>query len=361
MAARRSPHISKLPADPYESAKVAGLRHVSDEAPGIVRTPKGDAFLYIGPDGKPVKDEATLARIRSLVIPPAWRDVWICPAANGHLQAVGRDARGRKQYRYHPLYRAVRDATKFSRMIAFGNALPAIRARVEKDLAREGLPRDKVLATVVRLLDRTSMRVGNDEYVRENGSFGLTTLRNKHVRIEGRTLRFHFKGKSGIVHDIELTDRKLARVIRDCQCIPGHELFNYIEDDGSVCRVHSEDVNDYLRQIAGDDFTAKDFRTWHGTAQAALALEQIGTCDSDTQAKKNIVTAVKAVAERLGNRPATCRRYYIHPAVLDAYTEGTLLDALAKTCDGEALRREELAVMKLVAAHKLDGLTKKAA
>ena len=361
MAARHLKNLSKLPADPYESAKLAGLRHVSDGTPGIVRKPKGNGFAYIGPDGRPVRDKATLERIRSLVIPPAWRDVWICPLTHGHLQAVGRDARGRKQYRYHPLYRAVRDATKYSRMIAFGTALPAIRHRVQKHLALDGLPRDKVLATVVRLLDRTSMRVGNDEYVRENGSFGLTTLRNKHVKIEGRTLRFHFKGKSGIVHDIELTDRKLARILHDCQSIPGQELFSYIDEDGSVCRLHSEDVNEYLREITGEDFTARDFRTWHGTAQAALALEHMGACDGETQTKKNIVAAIRTVAERLGNRPATCRKYYIHPAVLDAYSEGTLLDVLATACDDKALRREEMAVMKLVAAYKVAEIQKAAA
>jgi DNA topoisomerase-1 len=363
MAARKRKLISKLPVDPYESARFAGLRYVTDDSPGMVRKPKGDGFIYLDAAGKQVDDEATLERIRSLVIPPAWRDVWICSSANGHLQADGRDARGRKQYRYHPLYRAVRDATKFSRMISFGNALPGIRKHIEKDLTPPGLPRHKVLATVVRLLDRTCMRVGNDEYVRENGSFGLTTLRNTHVKIEGRTLRFHFRGKSGIVHDIEVTDRKLAGIIRVCQCIPGHELFHYIDDDGGACRVHSEDVNDYLREITGEDFTAKDFRTWHGTAQAALALEEIGACDGDTQAKRNIVAAVKAVSERLGNRPATCRKYYIHPAVLDAYTAGTLLDAL-QTKSSEALRREEMAVMKLVAEYKIEAIaeaTKKAA
>ncbi|HZU26627.1 MAG TPA: DNA topoisomerase IB [Bryobacteraceae bacterium] len=356
MAARRKKLPSKLPTDPYESARVAGLRYVSGEGPGIIRKRKGEGFIYIGPDGEEVSDEETLARIRSLAIPPAWEQVWICPSKNGHVQAVGRDARGRKQYRYHPLYRAVRDATKFTRMVAFGEALPAIRRRVEQDLALPGLPKNKVLATVVRLLERTCIRVGNDEYVRENGSFGLTTLRNKHVKIEGRTLRFHFKGKSGIVHDIELSDRRLAKIVRDCQCIPGHELFHYIDEDGTAYRIHSEDVNEYLREITGQDFTAKDFRTWNGTGQAALELEALGACDCDTQAKKNIVAAIKSVAERLGNRPATCRKYYVHPAVLDAYTEGTLLDLLRATTGGnspEAMRREEMAVMKLLAAYKV--------
>lgn len=348
----RRPRLAlRLPLDPYESAKVAGLKYVTGERSGIGRKREGDGFVYIGPDGNGIEDEETLARIRSLAIPPAWEGVWICPIANGHLQAFGRDARGRKQYRYHPLYRAVRDATKFTRMTAFSEALPKIRARVEKDLALPGLPRNKVLATVVRLLEQTCIRVGNEEYVRENGSFGLTTLRNRHVKIEGRTLHFRFKGKSGIVHDIELTDRRLAKIVRECQCIPGQELFTYLDDEGNVCPVHSEDVNDYLREITGDDFTAKDFRTWNGTAQAALELEALGIWETAAQAKKNIVAAIKAVAERLGNRPATCRKYYVHPAVLEAYAEGTLAAALEIEASG-SLRREEMAVMRLVASYK---------
>lgn len=350
---RRRKASLELPLDPYESAKVAGLRYVNGEGPGIRRQRDSENFTYLGTDGKPVSDEATLERIRSLVIPPAWEDVWICPLANGHLQAVGRDARGRKQYRYHPLYRAVRDATKFTRMTAFSQVLPAIRKQVEHDLRLPGLPRNKVLATVVRLLERTCIRVGNEEYARENGSFGLTTLRNNHVNIEGRTLQFHFKGKSGVVHDIELTDRRLAKIVRECQCIPGHELFTYVDDDGTVCPVHSEHVNAYLREITGEDFTAKDFRTWNGTAQAALELEALGPCDGPTQTKKNIVAAVKSVAERLGNRPATCRKYYVHPAVLDAYTEGTLLTALQLE-PNDSWRREEVAIMKLVAGYRAD-------
>jgi DNA topoisomerase I len=346
MAARRD-----LPTDPYESARVAGLRYVNDNEPGISRKRSGEGFSYIGPDGKAIEDEDTLARIRSLVIPPAWESVWICPKPTGHIQAVGRDARGRKQYRYHPLYRAVRDATKFTRMTAFSEVLPQIRKRVEHDLALTGLPRNKVLATVVRLLERTCIRVGNDEYARENGSFGLTTLRNRHVSIEGSTLRFHFKGKSGVVHDVALTDRKLAKIVRECQCIPGHDLFEYTDAEGNVCRVRSEDVNEYLREITGQDFTAKDFRTWHGTAQAAIELEALGSCDCDTQAKKNIVAAIKAVASRLGNRPATCRKYYVHPAILEAYADGSLMSALQVDADSN-WRREELAVMKLVGAYK---------
>jgi DNA topoisomerase-1 len=350
MAARRQKAPLNLPSDPYESAKAAGLRYVNGGGPGIGRKRRGGGFFYVDTDGQPVVDEDALARIKSLVIPPAWENVWICPVANGHLQAVGIDARGRRQYRYHPLYRAVRDATKFTRMIAFSEALPIIRRRVEKDLSLPGLPRDKVLATVVRLLERTCIRVGNEEYARENGSFGLTTLRNRHVQIDGRTLRFHFKGKSGVMHDLELTDVRLARIVRECQCIPGHELFNYLDDDGTVCPVHSEHINAYLHEITAEDFTAKDFRTWNGSAQAALELEALGASDSETAAKKNIVAAVKAVAQRLGNRPATCRKYYVHPAVLDAYSEGTLMTFLQAEASG-AYRREEIAIMKLIATY----------
>jgi len=349
MSSRRKT-TGDLPTDPWESARIAGLRYVSDGQPGIERKRRGDGFVYVDAQGNVVKDEETLARIKSLVIPPAWENVWICSSPNGHLQAVGRDARGRKQYRYHPLYRAVRDATKFSRLMAFSEALPVIRRRVEADLALPGLPRNKVLATVVRLLEQTCIRVGNDEYVRENGSFGLTTLRNKHVTIEGATLRFHFKGKSGVVHDIELTDRRLASIVRKCQCIPGHDLFEYTDSEGNVSRVRSEDVNAYLREITGQDFTAKDFRTWHGTTQAALELESLGACDCDTTAKKNIVAAIKSVAGILGNRPATCRKYYVHPAILAAYSEGTLLDSLQSNARSALWKREEMAVLQLVGA-----------
>jgi DNA topoisomerase-1 len=347
--------VAALTADPYESAKIAGLRYVLAEGPGIVRKKSGKGFTFIGVDGKPVRDPQELQRFRSLVIPPAWTDVWICPSKNGHIQAVGRDARGRKQYRYHPLYRAVRDATKFVRMASFGETLPTIRKQVEQDLALPGLPRRKVLATVVRLLETTCIRVGNEEYAKENHSFGLTTLRDKHVEIHGHQLRFHFRGKSGQNHDIELTDGKLARIIAKCQCLPGAELFHYVEADGSVSRIGSEDVNDYLREITGQDFTAKDFRTWVGTGQALLHLEAFGPCASESAAKKNVVEAVKAVAARLGNKPSTCRKYYIHPAVFDSYSDGSLFKKIeACTEAGAALRREELCVLKLVRGLKVE-------
>ena len=351
MRNKRTQTIRRLPSDPYESAKVAGLRYVVAEGPGIVRKRAGKGFSYIGADGKPVRDRAEVERIRSLAIPPAWTDVWICPSKNGHIQAIGRDARGRKQYRYHPLYRQVRDATKFGRMIAFAAALPKIRKRVQEDLDLPGLPKQKVLATVVRLLETTSIRVGNEEYAKTNGSYGLTTMKENHVKISGRELHFHFRGKSGLEHDIELTDRKLAKIVHECQSIPGEELFHYVDDEGEICRIHSEDVNEYLREISGDDFTAKDFRTWIGTGQAALALEEIGPCESQAAAKKNVVSAIKAVAAKLGNRPATCRKYYVHPAILDAYSEGTLFQALKRSADRTSalgLRPEEVGVLAIV-------------
>lgn len=325
---------------------------MTDEEPGIVRKRAGRGFCYLDPQGKPVADRDTLKRIRSLVIPPAWTSVWICASKNGHLQAVGRDARGRKQYRYHPLYRAVRDATKFSRMAAFAAALPAIRQRVQQDLGLPALPKQKVLATVVRLLERTCIRVGNEEYAKDNNSYGLTTMREEHVDINGYKLRFHFRGKSGLVHDIKLTDRKLASILRDCQEIPGHELFHYIDDEGKVCNINSEDVNAYLREITGQDFTAKDFRTWVGSGETALELEQIGPASSETEAKKNVVAAIKAVASKLGNKPSTCRNFYVHPAVIESYMDGTLFEAMKTaphTTSPHSLRREELCVLEVIA------------
>ena len=346
--------VTLLPSDPHESAKIAGLRYVNADGPGIVRKRVGNGFSYIGPDGKVIKDASELERFRSLVIPPAWTNVWICPLKTGHLQAVGRDARGRKQYRYHPLYRAVRDATKFVRMLAFGEALPGIRQRVQQDLAQRGLTRTKVLATVVNLLEKTCIRVGNDEYVKENDSYGLTTLREQHVDVSGGKLTFHFKGKSHQMHNIELSDRKMAKIVLQCQELPGEELFHYLDEEGQVCRIHSEDVNEYLREITGQAFTAKDFRTWAGSGQAAVQLEALGPATSDTEAKKNIITAVKAVAGRLGNKPSTCRKYYIHPAVLESYVDGTLFSTMQIECDCDsphALRREELCILKLVQSH----------
>ncbi len=340
--------IIPFPKDPVVSAKVAGLRYVRDTEPGISRVKRGQSFRYIGPDGKPVNDPATLNRIRSLVIPPAWTDVWICRHPEGHLQAVGRDAKGRKQYRYHPQYRNQRDQTKYSRMLAFGKALPAIRARVEADLSLPGLPRDKVLAAVVKLLEGTCMRIGNDEYKEQNDSYGLTTLQDHHVEVSGSKMHFRFRGKSGQEQDIEMKDPRLAKIVKGCRDLPGYELFQYYDDAGNVCDVTSTDVNNYIREITGDDFTAKDFRTWGGTGWAALVFEELGPATTATEAKKQVVEAIRKVSQRLGNRPATCRKYYVHPAILEAYADGTLFDAL-KSCEGE--RREEQCVMNVVTTY----------
>jgi DNA topoisomerase-1 len=310
--------------------------------------------VYIGPDGRTVRDRETLRRIASLVIPPAWEDVWISPHPNGHLQATGRDTKRRKQYRYHPRWRAVRDETKYDRVMAFAAALPALRKRIEADLARQGLPREKVLAAVVRLLETTLIRVGNDEYARTNHSFGLTTMLDRHVAVGATSVRFRFLGKSGIKHTIDLRDPRIARLVKRCRDLPGQELFQYVDDDGQPRGVDSADVNEYLRQVAGDDFTAKDFRTWAGTVLAALALREFETFDSQTQAKKNVVRAIESVAERLGNTPAICRKCYVHPAVIESYLDGTMIEALRRrarqelVADVHALQPEEAAVVALL-------------
>jgi DNA topoisomerase-1 len=344
----------ELVTDPPQAARAAGLRYVNDGKPGLSRLPADGGFRYIDADGASVTDEATLARIKSLAIPPAWTDVWICPQANGHLQATGRDARGRKQYRYHPRWRSVRDEVKYERMIAFGQALPGIRKAVDAALGLPGLPREKVLATIVYLLETTMMRIGNEEYARDNKSFGLTTLRNRHVRIDGKEVEFRFRGKSGVFHDVKVADRRLARIIGKIRDLPGQELFQYVDDDGTTHSVGSADVNEYLRTITGEDYTAKDFRTWSGTVLAALALQEFEKFDSETQAKKNIVRAIESVAKRLGNTPSVCRKCYVHPAVLDAYMDGAELAALRARAEEEfekelhALQPEEAAVLALL-------------
>ena len=342
-----------LPTNPIATAELTGLRYVTDRSEGIRRNRCGRGFKYLLPDGSVVKNAEELKRIRALVIPPAWTSVWICPSKYGHLQAVGRDARGRKQYRYHPTYRQVRNQTKFSKMASFAAVLPRIRRRVSADLGAPGLSRKQILATVVRLLETTCIRIGNEEYVQQNESFGLTTLRNRHVKIGEHTLIFRFKGKSGLNHEIKLCDRKLARIVHRCQNLPGQELFQYLDDQGIPTPVHSEDVNDYLHEIAGADFTAKDFRTWIGTSQAVLELERLGPPKSATAAKKNVVEAVKRVSVRLGNRPSTCRAYYIHPAVLDSYLSGDFFDTVAKAEPG-ALRREEAAALAIIEASSIE-------
>lgn len=312
-----------------ETAASAGLRYVSDARPGIRRERVGNGFRYLKPDGSEVTDARTLERIRALGIPPAWKDVWICPSPQGHLQATGRDAKGRKQYRYHQRWRAVRDETKYHRMLAFGEALPQIRERVAADLRLPGLPRAKVLAAMVALLDETAIRVGNEEYARENHSFGLTTLRNQHVDVQGTEIRLHFRGKSGKEHAITLRDRRLARSIQRCRDLPGQELFEYADADGTPHSVTSDDINDYLRAISGQDFTAKDFRTWAASVIVANALCADGECASITEAKHRISAAIKTAAEKLGNTPAICRKSYVHPQVLAAFQDGSLFIHIA--------------------------------
>jgi DNA topoisomerase-1 len=307
------------------SARAAGLRYTTDSRPGIRRTRHGSTFRYVGPDGRRVISADELARIRSLVIPPAWEQVWICPDAGGHLQATGRDARGRKQYRYHPKWREIRDETKYERMAGFAQALPHIRGRTDRDLKHPGVPREKVLAAIVQLLEKTLIRVGNDEYAKQNRSFGLTTLRDGHVEVRGGRLRFTFRGKSGIEHEIDLDDRRLAKIVRACRDIPGYDLFQFYGEDGERQVVGSADVNAYLKEVTGEDYTSKDFRTWAGTVHAAQLLREVTGFKSLTEAKRQIVGAVEAVARRLGNTRAVSRKCYIHPAVFDAYLDGSMV------------------------------------
>ena len=344
----------ELKDEHIESAHAAGLRYVSDTMPGIRRVREGEAFVYHDVTNHPVTDPDELERIRKLVIPPAWTDVWICPVANGHIQVTARDAKGRKQYRYHPKYREVRDGTKFGRMLEFSELLPKVRDRVEKDLALEGLPRDKVLATVVLLLEKTLIRVGNDEYAKENKSYGLTTMRRRHLEVSGHTLRFDFRGKSGMKHSIALTDRRVARIIQHMQELPGQELFQYLDDDDRRQTIDAGDINDYLRRIGGEEITAKDFRTWAGTMLAAAELRALGPAATEKEAKANIVKAVDQVAKRLGNTRAVCRKYYIHPVVLETYLRGIVPPEPAPAATEKrgrpsgALRREEMSVLEFI-------------
>ncbi len=322
------------------AAAAAGLRYVTDAMPGITRKRAGRAFSYRDQEGRVLKERKELARIRALAIPPAWTGVWICPYASGHLQATGRDARGRKQYRYHTEWRAVRDAHKFDRTLIFAKALPGIRARVDADLRRHGLPRAKVLATIVRLLETTLIRVGNAEYARDNKSYGLTTFRDRHVEFDGAELAFEYRGKSGKLHKVSLRDRRLARIVRACQELPGQELVQYGDSEGVRRDVDSADVNAYLQEITGEPFTAKDFRTWAGTVLASLALSEFESFDTQAAAKRNLTRAIEHVAKRLGNTVAVCRKSYIHPAILDSYLDGSLLAFLKD--EVEAVLREEL-------------------
>ena len=312
--------------DPVEAAKVAGLRYVTDNEPGIRRLKARGGFRYVDPDGQPVREPADLARIKALAIPPAWTNVWISTNSDGHLQATGRDDRGRKQYRYHPQWRETRDETKYGRMLEFGRALPRIRRRIERDLALPGLPREKVLAAVVELLELTLIRVGNEEYARANASYGLTTMRDEHVDVSPNLVTFVFRGKSGKEHEIGLRDRRLASVVRRCRDLPGQVLFQYLDADGAAHSIGSADVNAYLREVAGAEFTAKDFRTWFGTVLAARELLAAEPADTERERKQRIVRAVEAVSERLGNTPAICRKCYVHPVVIETYKDGRLVE-----------------------------------
>ena len=343
-----------VPAESVEAAEDAGLRYVSDDQPGFSRQRKGEEFEYFDAKGKPIRDEQRLLRIKRLAIPPAWRDAWICPSPNGHIQATGRDDRRRKQYRYHERWREIRDENKYDRLISFGKALPKIRRRVKKDLALSGLPREKVLATIVQLLERSLIRVGNEEYARENKSFGLTTMQDRHVDVKGSKLRFRFRGKSGRQHEVDVTDRRVAKIVLKLQDLPGQDLFQYLDDEGDPHNITSQDVNEYLHEITGEDFTAKDFRTWAGTVLAAIALSAAGEFETKKQAKANIKNAIEAVAKILGNTSAICRQCYIHPIVLETYLNGDSIDGLKQGTEKELA---QAAVLKLLQA----GLSEKAA
>lgn len=337
------------------AAAEAGLRWSTDASPGITRRRAGRGWAYRATDGSPVRDADTLARIRAIAIPPAWTDVWICPNARGHVQATGRDARGRKQHRYHAAYREHRETAKFDRMLRFAGLLPGIREAVDRDLAGRGLPRGKVLAAVVRLLELTLIRVGNEEYARLNRSFGLTTLRDRHARVDGAMLRFRFTGKSGKRHEVTLRDRRLATVVGRCQDLPGQDLMQYVDDDGEVRDVRSEDVNAYLREVTGgEDVTAKDFRTWAGTVLTYRALRALQPGATDREARHNVVEAIRQTSERLGNTPAVARKSYVHPALLQAYLDGGIGEALVEAAEeqaappAESTEAEEAGVVELL-------------
>ena len=344
---------SSIALESAEAAEEAGLHYVSDDRSGYTRKAKNGEFDYFDTEGKKIGDEQRILRIKRLAIPPAWTDVWICPSPTGHIQATGRDARRRKQYRYHERWREVRDENKFDRLTDFVKALPKIRRRVARDLNLRGLPREKVLATIVRLLERTFIRVGNEEYARENKSYGLTTIKNRHVTVRGPHLRFRFRGKSGRQHEVDITDRRIAKIVSKCQDLAGQDLFQYVNDDGEVRDVTSQDVNDYLREITNENFTAKDFRTWAGTVLAAIALGTQGEFETKKQAKANVKTAVCAVAELLGNTPAVCRKCYVHPAIVEAYLNrkqiADLSDAM-KVPENIDLRAVETAVLNFLRA-----------
>ena len=341
-----------LPVEGPAAAKAAGLRYTTDAVPGIRRVKRGHGFGFIAADGSTITARNEIARIKSLAIPPAYTDVWISPIANGHLQATGRDARGRKQYRYHKRWREVRDENKFDRMVAFAKALPVIRKAVARDIALPGMPREKVLATIVSLMERTALRVGNEEYVRANKSYGLTTLRDGHANVRGSAVRFHFRGKSGKEHTVELRDKRIARIIKNSQDLPGQQLFEYLDETGTPRPVHSEDVNEYLKTVSGGDFTAKDFRTWDATMMCALDLAALKAQEeSQTERKRLVTDVVQKVADYLGNTPAVCRKSYIYPGVIDEFVANGALDLIERTVEHpspHALDNQEAAVVELI-------------
>jgi len=324
---------SDIVTDPADAAEEAGLRYVSDMRPGYTRKRNGESFQYFDTEGKLIQDESRLLRIGRLAIPPAYHDVWICPLPNGHIQATGRDNRGRKQYRYHERWRAIRDENKYDRILTFAAAVPKIRRRVQADLKVPGLKREKVLAAVVQLLERTFIRVGNEEYARQNKSFGLTTMKNHNVKVRATKLRFRFRGKGGKEHEIDFMDRRIAKIIRELQDLPGQDLFQYFDDEGKLCDVTSQDVNDYLREITGEDFTAKDFRTWAGTVLTAMALNAQEKFATKKEAKANVKNAIGAAAKLLHNTPTICRKCYVHPAIVESYLRGNLIEGLQTKLD----------------------------
>ena len=348
--------LAKIIKDPIKTAEAANLVYVTDLKPGIVRQRKGKEFFYKA-GKKKINDEKLLKRIKGLVIPPAWENVWICKLENGHLQATGTDVKNRKQYRYHPAWNALRNHTKFYRLLDFGKALPAIRLQLEKDLSIVGLTQQKVMATVVSLMERTNIRVGNNIYEKLYGSFGLTTLKNKHVHFSGSSIKFSFVGKKGIQHDISLKNKKLAAIVQKCRDIPGKELFQYYNEDGSRHSIDSGMVNEYIRNISGKDFSAKDFRTWSGTVNALLAFKEIGLAENDSAAKKNIVQALDKVAEHLGNTRTVCKKYYVHPLIISLYENQSLdkyfkqLDKIKILDEKADLSREEKLIMKILSSN----------
>ena len=348
--------MAKIIKDPVKTAEAANLVYVTDAKPGIVRQRKGKEFFYKS-GKKKINDEKLLKRIKGLVIPPAWENVWICALENGHLQATGTDVKNRKQYRYHPAWNALRNHTKFYRLLDFGKALPAIRLQLEKDLSIVEFTQQKVMATVVSLMERTNIRVGNNIYEKLYGSFGLTTLKNKHVHFSGSSIKFSFVGKKGIQHDISLKNKKLAAIVQKCRDIPGKELFQYYNEDGSRHSIDSGMVNEYIRNISGKDFSAKDFRTWSGTVNALLAFKEIGLAENDSAAKKNIVQALDKVAEHLGNTRTVCKKYYVHPLIISLYENQSLdkyfkqLDKIKILDEKADLSREEKLIMKILSSN----------